>query len=299
MRGARAFGLVIIAVLLAAGGLLQARLEARRPVDVLEAGQLYVRSAKALDRAVLSYDAVVADVYWMRVIQHYGGQRRAAGNVEKNYDLLYPLLDLTTALDPYFSAVYYFGSVFLAEPLPGGAGRPDLAVTLLARALEFQPDTWRFAQQAGFIHYWYRRDFDEAAKWFDRAAAMPNAPPWLIALAATSLAEGGDLAASRRLWQQMMETAESDWMRETAQFRLMQIEAQAGIDTLEQIVTAFALAHGTPPTTWNDLVLERRLDGVPLDPTGMPFVLEDWGNVNVSPASRLFPLPARHSSNGP
>jgi tetratricopeptide (TPR) repeat protein len=297
MRGARALMLVVIAVLLAAGGLLQARLEARRPVDPLETGELYMRSAKVLDRAALSYDAVVADVYWMRVIQHYGGQRRS-GNTEKNYDLLYPLLDLTTALDPYFSAVYYFGSFFLAEPLPSGAGRPDLAVSLLVRALEFQPDSWRFAQQAGFIHYWYRHDFAEAAKWFDRAAAMPDAPPWLIALAATTLAEGGDLEASRRLWQQMMDTAESDWMRETAQFRLMQIEAQAAIDTLEHVVTAFALVHGVPPTTWSDLVRDGRLKGVPLDPTGTPFVLEEWGKVTVSPESRLYPLPARYSSNG-
>jgi tetratricopeptide (TPR) repeat protein len=290
MRGAPVFLLALVAVLLAVGGLLQARLDAKRPVAALEAGELYVRSAKALDRAVLSFDALVADVYWMRAIQHYGGHRRSE-TVEKRYDLLYPLLDLTTALDPYFSAVYYFGSFFLAEPMPSGAGRPDQAVSLLMRGLEFQPDNWRFAQQAGFIHYWYRRDFAEAAKWFDRAAAMPDAPPWLIALAATTLAEGGDLEASRRLWQQMMQTAESDWMRETAQFRLMQVEAHASIDALEQVVTAYALAHGRPPATWNDLIRAGHLRGVPIDPSGTPFVLEEWGNVAVAPQSRLYPLP--------
>jgi len=297
MPGARILPLVVIAVLLAAGGLLQARLEARRPVDLLETGELYMRSAKVLDRAALSYDALVADVYWMRAIQHYGGQRRSE-KTEKRYDLLYPLLDLTTALDPYFSAVYYFGSVFLAEPMPGGAGRPDLAVTLLVRALQFQPDSWRLAQQVGFVHYWYQRDFGEAARWFDRAAAMPGAPPWLTALAATMLAEGGDLEASRRLWQQMMETAESDWMRETAQFRLMQIEAYVAINTLERIVMAFAEAHNRPAANWGELVREGRLRGVPLDPTGTPFVLEAWGNVTVSPQSRLYPLPDRPSPSG-
>lgn len=290
MRGAPVLLLTLVAVLLAAGGLVQARLDAKRPVAALEAGELYVRSAKALDRAVLSFDAVVADVYWMRAIQHYGGHRRSE-TVEKRYDLLYPLLDLTTALDPYFSAVYYFGSFFLAEPMPSGAGRPDQAVSLLMRALEFQPENWRLAQQTGFIHYWYRRDFTQAAEWFKRAASMPDAPPWVMALEATTRAEGGDLAASRRLWQQMIETAESDWMRETAQFRLMQLEAHAAIDALEQVVTAFALAHGRPPGAWNDLIRAGRLRGVPLDPSGTPFVLEDWGNVVVSPLSRLYPLP--------
>ena len=297
MSGARALLLTIVLVLIGTGGVLQARLDARRPVNVLETGELYVRSAKVLDRAVLSYDAVVADVYWMRAIQHYGGQRRSETS-EKNYDLLYPLLDLTTALDPYFSAVYYFGSFFLAEPKPGGAGRPDQAVSLLMRALEYQPDSWRLAQQIGFIHYWYRRDFTEAAEWFKRAAAMPDAPAWVTALEATTRVQGGDIEGSRRLWRQMMETAESDWMRETAQFRLMQVDAHAAIVELEQIVTTFALAHGRPPATWNDLIGTGQLPGVPLDPSATPFVLEEWGNVNVSPESRLYPLPESPGPSG-
>jgi tetratricopeptide (TPR) repeat protein len=276
---------------------LQARLDVRRPVGALEAGELYVRSAKFLDRAALSYDAVLSDVYWMRVIQHYGGQRRAATG-EKRYDLLYPLLDITTSLDPYFSAVYYFGSFFLAEPMPGGAGRPDQAEALLIRGLEYQPDNWRFAQQAGFIQYWYRRDFARAAEWFRRAAAMPDAPPWVIALEATTRAAGGDIEASRQLWQQMMDTAESDWMRETAQFRLMQVDAHAAIAELEQIVNVFALAHGHPPRSWADLVRDGRLGGIPLDPTGVPFAIEEWGNVNVSPQSRLYPLPNAPGPSG-
>ena len=45
----------------------------------------------------------------------------------RTYALLYPLLDLTTTLDPYFSIAYRFGAIFLGEPYPGGPGRPDLA----------------------------------------------------------------------------------------------------------------------------------------------------------------------------
>ena len=35
-----------------------------------------------------------------------------------DYPLLYPLLDLTTTLDPRFNIAYRFGAVFLAEPYP-------------------------------------------------------------------------------------------------------------------------------------------------------------------------------------
>jgi hypothetical protein len=286
-----------IALTLGSAGLLQARLEARRPVDPLEVGQLYFRSAKFLDRVALSYDSFLADIYWMRVIQHYGGQRRSE-SVEKRYDLLYPLLDLTTSLDPYFTAAYYFGSFFLAEPQPSGAGRPDLAATLLARGIEYQPASWRLLQQLGFIHYWYGRDFAQAADWFARASQIPGAPAWLKALEATTRAEGGDIATSRRLWQQLMENAESDWMRETAQFRLMQVDASAAIEELHQIVTAYALAHGRPPSSWEDLIRDRRLPGVPLDPTGTPFMLGEFGKVDLSFQSRLYPLPVSPVRSG-
>jgi hypothetical protein len=287
----------VLAVMLSAAGVLQARLDALRPVGSLESAELYIQSARVLDRAALSYDALLADVYWVRAIQHFGGVRRSDAPV-KRYELLYPLLDLTTSLDPYFTAVYYLGSFFLAEPTPSGAGRPDLAVRLLIRGMEYQPNAWRLAQQTGFIHYWYMNDLETAANWFRRASVMPGAPPWLTALEATARAQGGDLDTSRRLWQHMIETAETDWIRDTARFRLMQVEAAAAISPLEQIVAAFTHRHGKAPSTWAELARDGRLRGVPVDPTGTPFVLGVDGRVTVSPESRLYPLPDRPVRSG-
>ena len=63
---------------------------------------LYVQSPAVLRRIVLSFDALAADVYWIRALQHYGGDRLSRDGRER-YRLLYPLLDLTTSLDPYFT----------------------------------------------------------------------------------------------------------------------------------------------------------------------------------------------------
>ena len=49
------------------------------------------------------------------------------------------MLDLTTTLDPLFNVAYRFGAIFLAEPYPGGAGRPDLAIALLEKGLQARP----------------------------------------------------------------------------------------------------------------------------------------------------------------
>ena len=73
-----------------------------------------------------------ADVYWIRAIQHYGGERLSTA-ADRNFELLFPLLDLATTLDPYFTIAYRFGAIFLSEPLPGGPGRPDQAIALLRK----------------------------------------------------------------------------------------------------------------------------------------------------------------------
>ena len=60
----------------------------------------------------------------MRAVVYYGGSAQcgAENGTTANFDLLYPLLDLVTSLDPHFKVAYRFGAMFLTEPYPGGPG---------------------------------------------------------------------------------------------------------------------------------------------------------------------------------
>ena len=109
------------------------------------------------------YDALAADIYWIRALQHFGAERLAPPEHVRTYALLYPLLDLTTTLDPYFSIAYRFGAIYLGEPYPGGPGRPDLAIALLQKGLAAQPNKWQYMQDLGFVYYWHMRDYKSAA----------------------------------------------------------------------------------------------------------------------------------------
>jgi hypothetical protein len=257
------------------------------------AGQsvLYVRSGEAVRRMSLGFAPFVADVYWIRTVQHYGGSRLAPAGTRR-YDLLYPLLDITTSLDPYFNIAYRFGSIFLAEAYPGGAGRPDLGIALLEKGFKANPSRWQYLQDIGFVYYWWLTDYRRAGEWFTRAAEVPGAPSWLRMLAAVTLAQGGDRQTSRRLWQAMSETADNEWVRNTAAMRLAQLDALDAIDQLSAVVGAFHARTGFFPASWEDLVRARLLRGVPADPTGAPFVLDPaTGRVTLAPDSRLNPLP--------
>jgi hypothetical protein len=260
--------------------------------DGVSTNLLYVRSPQVLARATLSFHALLADIYWIRAVQHYGGTKLST-EANKQYDILYPLLDLTTSLDPYFDVVYKFGSVFLAEPYPAGAGRPDQAIALLQKGLRTRPGRWELAQGIGFVYYWWLRDYQDAAMWFNRAADLPNAPDWLRPLAAVTLAQGGNRASSRVLWTEIARNGDADWLRDQASFRLKQLDALDGIDFIQRIVDQYRMRTGMPPRSWADIMRAGLLRGVPPDPTGVPLRLDPAdAKVTLDPSSSLYPLPS-------
>lgn len=285
-----AAGALTLVALLAGAASLQVVRERWFAVAGPAQQMLYVRSPAAMTRLALSYDAVLADVYWIRTVQYYGGMRLSSAPV-KNYDLLFPLLDLTTSLDPHFTLAYRFGAFFLSEPAPGGAGRPDFAIRLLEKARAANPDRWEYAYDIGFVHY-RERDYARAAEWFQRAVDTPGSPGWLPPLVAVTLARGGDRATARRLWQSLGE-AEESWLRRAAEYRLAQLDAMDQIDQLERVTRLFEQRFGAPPPAWEDVVRAGYLRGVPLDPTGVPYDLNPWwGTVTLSRESPLWPLPS-------
>jgi tetratricopeptide (TPR) repeat protein len=290
MRGAQPVVALAAGLALAGAIGIQAARDARFPERTVPVdATLYVRSPDALKRLALSFDALAADVYWIRAIQHFGGQRLSQAGTHK-YELLYPLLDLATTLDPYFNIAYRFGAIFLSEPPPGGPGRPDQAIALLRKGIAAQPEKWQYYQDIAFVYYWHLRDYQAAATWFRRASERPNAPNWLAPMAATMLTHGQDRASARFLWNQIR-TSDQDWLRRAAERSLLQLDAMDAIDMLQAAITRAAMPPGDP-YSWRILVRRGVLRGIPADPAGVPFDINPkTGEVTVSRSSPLFPMP--------
>jgi tetratricopeptide (TPR) repeat protein len=256
-----------------------------------DAQVLYVRSGVVMRRVALSYSAVLADLYWIRALQYYGRERLKPGD-DRGYDLLYPLLDLSTSLDPLFTVGYRFGAIFLAEPHPGGAGRPDQAIALLEKGVAANPRKWDYYHDIGFIYYWNLHDYKSAAAWFTRGGELPGAPWWLKTYAGVMLIRGGDRQSSRAMWERLGQSEENDWLRQTSQLRLMQLDALDQIDTLQTIVREFARVNGALPRSWEQLVAARMLAAIPVDPSGTVYSLDfTMGIVSVPSWSKIYPLP--------
>jgi hypothetical protein len=260
---------------------------------------MWLQSPAVVARASLGFDALVADLYWMRAVVYFGRQSLST-DPQKNYDLLYPLLDLVTSLDPRFNVAYRFGAIFLSEPPPGGPGRPDLAVALLEKGFALQPHRWEYLHDIGFIYYWHVRNFERGATYLERAAAVPGAPIWLRSTAATMHADQGNRDSARLLWREIHDAAENETLASIAELRLRQLDAMDGLDQLNALLRQFEQRAGRPAASWTDLVDARLLRRIPLDPAGTPFALDPaTAQARVAAASPLSPMPQTIDSAGP
>lgn len=107
---------------------LQRSIDTRLAETHQEQDDLVLRSGPLLKAMSLEYAPLIADLYWTRAVQYYGDKQ---AHDDPNIELLWPLLDVTTTLDPHLIVAYRFGSMFLSEPPPQGAGTPQRGIELL------------------------------------------------------------------------------------------------------------------------------------------------------------------------
>jgi hypothetical protein len=276
--------------LLAVAGLVplsQARIDHLVGAYRAQEDVLYLWSGEQVKRIVPGFESLAADIYWLRTVQYYGGQRRFTA--DKSFDLLRPLIDITTTLDPRLEIAYRYGAIFEGEAPPIGAGRPRDGAALLERGVKAIPQSWRLRQDLGFYHYLYLKDAASAAAVLMEAAEIPGAAFWLRTLAADLLARGGDRAASRRMWTQMFEQSEEGIIRENARGQLQVLDSLDLADALGAAVSEFTRRHGRRPQALDELASARLWAGPLADLAGVPFGYDvETGRVFVDPSSPMW-----------
>jgi tetratricopeptide (TPR) repeat protein len=238
---------------------------------------LYIPSGAVLKKASLGYTGLMADIYWTRAVQYFGRRHMEGGH---GYPLLYPLLDMTTTLDPQLLVAYQFGSIFLSQKLPNGAGQPDKAIELVERGIAANPNDWKLYYNLGFIYY-DRQDYKEASKAFTRGSQVPGANPALGALAAMTAEKGGTPETARLLWHKIFESSSDKSIRANALQHLIALRIDDEVPALEKLVRAFHEQLGRYPSNFEEMVAAGWLREVPYDPTGQHYKLASDGRVEL------------------
>jgi tetratricopeptide (TPR) repeat protein len=251
-----------------------------RRVDQLRTGAtleevLYISSPKLLRRASLGYNGLLADIYWTRAVQYYG-EKHHQGAIR--YDLLWPLLNITTQLDPHLVPAYLFGGTFLSQKPPHGAGDPAKAIELVEHGIRNNPDDWHLYYDLGFIYY-DLKDYRSASDAFERGSRVPNAHAFLKVLAAQMAQHGGELETARMLWAATYQTSHDKDIRANAAAHLRAVQADMDLMALERVVETYRQRTRRFPLSFAEMTAAGLLRGIPLDPLGNPYKLTSDGHV--------------------
>jgi hypothetical protein len=246
---------------------------------------LYFPSGRVLKKLSLGNNGLLGDIYWMRTVQYYGGKRLKA---DKRFDLLEPLINIATTLDPNLIYAYRFGAIFLSEREPVGANQPQKAIELLKRGIERNPQEWMFYRDLGFVYYWFLHDYSRAAAAFLEGSKLPNAKPWMKTYAAELLAKGGSRETARLLWQEAYDTAIDARIKENAKENLLALAAQDDMALLQGLILRVEQKLERPVLSLEELVQLGVLKRYPLDPKEFRYLLNpSIGKVELSPESTI------------
>jgi hypothetical protein len=265
----------------------QARIEQSLGAPTVQQQVLYLWSGGHVKKLFPGFESIAADIYWLRTVQYFGSERRFAR--EKRFDLLRPLIEITTDLDPRLEVAYRYGAIFLAEPAPEGAGRPREAVEVLEKGVRMNPRSWRLRQDLGFFNYIFLHDAQRASEILTDAAEVPGAPFWLRTLGADLLLKGGERRAARTMWQQMYEQAEEGVIKQNARFRLLSLDSEDAADRLTTAVEEYARRFGRRPARLEELPQAGLWKGPLKDAGDVPFSYDvGTGRVTVSQSSPMW-----------
>jgi tetratricopeptide (TPR) repeat protein len=264
---------------------LQERIDQQKSAIRVERDELAFRSGNLVKKLSLEYAPLMGAIYWTRVVQYFGEKHRLH---QRNLELLWPLLDITTTLDPQLIPAYRFGSTFLSDSPPRGEGRPDLAVKLLERGIQANPEQWRLYQDLGNVYYFDAKDYAKASEAFAEGSKNPNAFVWMKVMAAKIAEEGESPQTSYFLWSQVYQTATDPQVKKNAEEHLKLMQVQLELKEINRLADEFEKQTGLRPGRMSELVQAGLLKGMPRDPEGYPYVLGEGGKAELNSDSPML-----------
>ncbi|HWY54335.1 MAG TPA: hypothetical protein VNZ03_07720 [Terriglobales bacterium] len=268
---------VLLVTFLVGSVLLLRRLDRERNAATLKE-VLYISSPTLLKRMSLGYDGLLADIYWTRAVQYFG-EKLTRGS--EHFDLLAPLLEITTTLDPHLLVAYEYGANFLAPKIPGGADQPQRAIKLVEFGIRNNPNQWHLYYDLGFIYYMDLGDYANAEKAFADGAKVPNTHQIMPLMAAKMAEHAGNIQTARLMWVTTYQTTRDPLVKSNAVAHLNALQVDEDVTILESLVSRYRDKTGRLPQKFSDLEAANFLRGIPVDPVGHTYKLLPDGHVEV------------------
>ena len=255
---------------------------------------LYIPSPTVVKRMSLGYSGLLADIYWTRVVQYFGTKHRA-----KSKAIPHPGAAAADDYDAWIRScfpAYQFGSVFLSQKPPEGAGDPQAAARLVEKGIRENPQAWRLYYDLGYIYWLEMKEPVKAADAFDRGSKVPGALPWMRVMAA---ALDGARRRNRNRNLHVDQHPEEHRRSEPEanainRLRCLRVDSEVKLPA-GRGWTSSPKQNGRLPASWQELISAGLLRRLPVDPKA---TLPPGERPGAGCAARAFPFHHARSSAG-
>ena len=253
-------------------------MEALRSVSPAGAQVLYLPSGRYLKITSLGYPEVVADIIYIWSIQYYSNYQES----DRFMYLEHIYGSVISELDPKYVDPYLIGAMIMSVE----ANDDEMALRLLDKGIAANPDEWILAFDAAFLCYDRLKDYPRAARYFETALKAPEVPTAVRRLHAEMYNKMGDKRASLGYWTEVLQGADSDYVRNVSSMHVHDLTIEVDLETLRDAVASFRAKLGTNPPDLQALARVGLIGEVPVDPEGNAY-LYDAGTGEVKTQSRF------------
>lgn len=226
---------------------------------------LYLPNGEALQYLTLGFDQAFSQVLWFQTVQYFARQLQS----ERNYRWLFHMCDLVTTLNPRALHVYEFAGIMLAWE----AKDPELALAMLGKGIDANPEYWRLYYYRGMLRLHFLEDHEGAKDDLLLGAKLPEAPPFMAKLAALQLSNATSAELAVNFLEDMLRATPEGPARKGLERALLEAHHRRDAKRLEELVARVEQERGIRISSLEELIPLGVLRAVPSDPWGGRFEL--------------------------
>jgi len=190
--------------------------------------------AQAMQHIALGYNHFAATWMWFKTIAYYGSHTDTP-----NYNYLAHELHTITQLNPKFEPVYYMA----ASVFPWGTNNTTLSRPFVMQAMIEFPKDWRWAYYRGFNTYWFDRNSELAAHYFEISAMKPHAPPLVTSLALRMHSHAGNIQTGLNFLEDLLQKKNDPKLQAQLLKQYHQLQTEQQLRAIEALLTKLPQRH--------------------------------------------------------
>ena len=226
---------------------------------------IYVPSGQYLKFATFGNSSLLADLIFVWAIQYYSDY-----TIPDMYEYLDHIFSIINELDPSYLDPYDIGAVIAAYE----AGDLDLALKILDRGLEKNPEQWLFPYMAAHYAQMIKKDHKLAQEYYKKAMNIEGVPPIVERLYANAIFKSMDYKRALQTWLEIYKTAKDERIKKIASNHLYNITATIDIQKINEAIEKFKESYGRNPMELSQLVRAGFLDSLPKDLDGKKYIYD-------------------------